>query len=172
VCALPLSLHTRPWGASGARHSLRPRYREGGKLMANLGRMARRDREGVFDRRVGKAKRAHHLTQERWARRKRAFAHPTIRHHPRKRMIQYSRDASDRSEKPRRTGSPACAGDDGILRRAAPSHSSQECLTPPCASAPPSDAPSWRDGVSPAAPESAASPTRGLSGSVSAHPSG
>jgi hypothetical protein len=30
-------------------------------------------------RRVGKAKRAHHLqyTQERWARRKRAFAHPT-----------------------------------------------------------------------------------------------
>jgi hypothetical protein len=25
-------------------------------------------------------------------------------------MIQYSRDASDRTEKPRRTGFPACAG--------------------------------------------------------------
>jgi hypothetical protein len=32
-------------GASGARHSLRPRFREGGKLLANLGRMARRECE-------------------------------------------------------------------------------------------------------------------------------
>src|SRR5664280_792572 len=45
-------------------------------------------------------------------------------HHPRKRMIQYSRDASDGSEKPWSTGSPACAGDDDFswsargLRRA------------------------------------------------------
>src|SRR5882757_762590 len=33
-------------------------------------------------------------------------------HHPRKRMIQYSRDSNDRSEKARRTGYPACAGYD------------------------------------------------------------
>src|ERR1700684_2604041 len=30
VCALPLPLHTRPWDASGARHSLRPQFGEGG----------------------------------------------------------------------------------------------------------------------------------------------
>jgi hypothetical protein len=32
-----------------------------------------------------------------------------------KAAIQYSRDANDRTEKPRRTGSPAFAGDDSIL---------------------------------------------------------
>jgi hypothetical protein len=31
------------------------------------------------------------------------------------RVIQYSRDASDRTEKPRRTGYPACAGYDDYL---------------------------------------------------------
>jgi hypothetical protein len=34
------------------------------------------------------------------------------RHRPRRRTIQYSRDVSDRTEKPRRTGSSACAEDD------------------------------------------------------------
>jgi len=34
------------------------------------------------------------------------------RHHPRKRVIQYPRDASDGIEKPRRTGYPAFAGYD------------------------------------------------------------
>src|SRR4051794_31568816 len=33
-------------------------------------------------------------------------------HHPRTRVIQYSRDSSDSTEKPRRTGYPACAGYD------------------------------------------------------------
>src|ERR1700736_3654968 len=33
------------------------------------------------------------------------------RHHPRKRVIQYSRDACDRMDR-RRTGCPACAGYD------------------------------------------------------------
>jgi hypothetical protein len=32
------------------------------------------------------------------------------------RVIQYSRDIGDKSRKPRRTGSPACAGDDESLR--------------------------------------------------------
>jgi hypothetical protein len=34
------------------------------------------------------------------------------RHHPRRRVIQYARGRSDRIEKPRRTGYPACAGYD------------------------------------------------------------
>jgi hypothetical protein len=38
------------------------------------------------------------------------------RHHPRMRVIQYSRGSSDRTDKPRRTGSPACAGDDSVGR--------------------------------------------------------
>ncbi|MEH2500969.1 hypothetical protein V1294_007448 [Bradyrhizobium sp. AZCC 1678] len=41
--------------------------------------------------------------------RKRAFSC----HHPRKRVTQYSRDSSDRTEKPQRTGYPAFAGYDG-----------------------------------------------------------
>jgi hypothetical protein len=36
-------------------------------------------------------------------------------HHPRKRVIQYSREADDRTAKPRRTGSLAFAGDDNCL---------------------------------------------------------
>jgi hypothetical protein len=35
-------------GASGARHSLRPLIAEGGKLMAKLARIARRDRETML----------------------------------------------------------------------------------------------------------------------------
>jgi hypothetical protein len=45
-------------------------------------------------------------------------ATPTSRHHPRKRVIQYSRDSSYRTEKPRRTGYPAFAGYDGCWFRA------------------------------------------------------
>src|SRR6476469_3678595 len=36
------------------------------------------------------------------------------------RAIQYSRDAGDRTERPRRTGYPACAGYDGCWWRRAP----------------------------------------------------
>jgi hypothetical protein len=42
-------LHTRPRGASGARHSLRPQLGGQGILVANLGRMAWRDLESVFE---------------------------------------------------------------------------------------------------------------------------
>src|SRR5450631_2463657 len=41
-------MHTRPRGASGARHSPRPHFGEGGKLRANLGQSMPRDRGGVF----------------------------------------------------------------------------------------------------------------------------
>src|SRR5882672_4847613 len=50
------------------------------------------------------------------ARREIAKLFPT-RHRPRRRAIQYSRDADDGIEKPRRTGYPACAGYDGVVRR-------------------------------------------------------
>ena len=59
-----------------------------GKVQANLGLCQSREREIVF-----------------------------TRHHPRRRVIQYSRDSIDKTEKPRRTGSPAFAGDDGVNRR-------------------------------------------------------
>jgi len=42
----------------------------------------------------------------------RSYAHNC--HRPRRRTIQYSRDVSDRTEKPQRTGSPAFAGDDSF----------------------------------------------------------
>ena len=42
-------------------------------------------------------------------------------HRPRRRVTQYSRGSSDRIDEPRRTGSPAFAGDDdGVLRRYLP----------------------------------------------------
>src|ERR1700736_520311 len=41
--------------------------------------------------------------------------HTPSRHHPRMRVIQYPRDVSERTEKPRRTGYPACAGYDGVV---------------------------------------------------------
>ncbi len=36
------------------------------------------------------------------------------RHRPRKRAIQYSREVSERTEQPSRTGCPACAGRDSV----------------------------------------------------------
>jgi len=39
----------------------------------------------------------------------------TLCHRPRRRAIQYSREAGDCAEKPRRTGYPACAGYEGSL---------------------------------------------------------
>jgi len=50
VCAFYSILHTRPRGASAARHSLRPYFGEGGNLRAYLGRRASRDRGSVFNR--------------------------------------------------------------------------------------------------------------------------
>src|SRR4029078_6997802 len=52
-----------------------------GKVQANLGRIAPRDCKRTLSR-----------------------------HHPRMRVIQYSRDVDDRTEKPWLTGYPACAG--------------------------------------------------------------
>ena len=41
------------------------------------------------------------------------------RHHPRRQVIQYSRDVNDRVDKPRRTGYPACAGYDDLVHSSA-----------------------------------------------------
>ena len=70
-------------GAARTRSSLRPLIEEGGKFLAKLGRNASRDREPIF----GVIARLDRATQ-------------------------YSRDVNDRTEKPRRTGSPAFAEDD------------------------------------------------------------
>jgi hypothetical protein len=65
-------------GAASIRSSLRPLFFGRANEDAKLGRSAPRDREVIFNR-----------------------------HHPRKRVTQYSRDSSDRIDRPRRTGSPA-----------------------------------------------------------------
>jgi hypothetical protein len=80
-------------GAASTRRSLRPLI-SWAKRFAKPGRNAPREGGGVFDGR------------ER---------HIFGCHRPRRRAIQYSRDVSDRTEKPRRTGSPACAWDDSCV---------------------------------------------------------
>jgi hypothetical protein len=50
VCIFYYHAHTRLSGASGARHSLRPQFGEGGKFRQNSGRMRRRDREAMSQR--------------------------------------------------------------------------------------------------------------------------
>ena len=51
-------------------------------------------------------------------------------HHPRKRVIQYSRDAGDGIERPRRTGYPACAGYDDRVWSCAFPHATSSFKTP------------------------------------------
>ena len=84
--------------AAGASSARLPRvlcFQRVRNFLANLGRSARRDCGGVS-----------HSSSP--ANRSRECA-PGDRL---RRAIQYSRDVSDRAERPRRTGSPACAGDD------------------------------------------------------------
>src|SRR5882724_13606001 len=81
--ALSVHIAHETSGAARIRHSLRPLIGEGEEILANLGRNASREREHTFRC-----------------------------HRPRKRPTQYSRDADDRTDKLRRTGSPAFAEDD------------------------------------------------------------
>ena len=80
-------LHTRP-RVQRAHPAFPAPSSMGDKDQANLGRDGPREREAVFSR-----------------------------HRPRRRTIQYSRDASNGIEKPRRTGYPACAGYDDRVQR-------------------------------------------------------
>ena len=64
-------------GAARIRHSLRPLDFGGVRIPANLGRNASRERGRIFSCR-----------------------------HPRRRVTQYPRDVSDRTDRPRRTGYP------------------------------------------------------------------
>src|SRR4051812_10363950 len=73
-------------GAARIRHSLRPLTTEGVRIPANLGRIVPRECGRVFGV---------------------VLAHAGT---------QYSRHASDRTEKPRRTESSACAEDDSFRR--------------------------------------------------------
>jgi hypothetical protein len=50
-------------------------------------------------------------------------------HHPRRRVIQYSRDANDGTERPRRTGYSAFAEYDGCGRRIGPRSTALTCNT-------------------------------------------
>jgi len=68
-------------GAARIRHSLRPLDERARKFLAKLGRNASRECGYIFNCR-----------------------------HPRRRVTQYSRDINDRTEKPRRTGSPPARG--------------------------------------------------------------
>jgi hypothetical protein len=80
-------------------------------LTAKLGRNAPRDREAVsrLAMTVLGCLKFESVASHR------ARARLTLNcHHPRMRVIQYSRDADDKTEKPRRTGSPAFAGDDDL----------------------------------------------------------
>jgi len=112
-------------GASSARHSLRPRFFQGETFTHSSGAMRGGNAEVCLERehchceeqgdeaihlsvllsRAWIASLALAMTAE--------LARGTLtRHHPRMRVIQYSRDADDGVEKPRRTGYPACAGYD------------------------------------------------------------
>src|SRR5437899_905575 len=92
--ALSVHIAHETAGAARTRHSLRPLIAEGGTFPPKLARTARRDREAVF----GNEMRAQ--TQ---------LSSPGL-----DRATQYSRGADDRTERPRRTGSPAFAGDDSF----------------------------------------------------------
>ncbi len=179
VCALPLLMHTRLSGASGARHSLRPLNEEGGTkdktsretrgenaksyvavmrpvgrkdetvaatAVRSLSRLRGRAGVGVPDRKWMLLGRQFPPPAALWRARRpppqagEVAASPASRpeqttcyphnslaleneneltlscHRPRRRAIQYSRDAEDGIERPRRTGSPACAGDDDLWR--------------------------------------------------------
>ena len=87
VCVFPCAFAHETAGAACTRHSLLPPSSRD-KVHASLGRIAPRKREHILNC-----------------------------HRPRRRTIQYSRDVNDRTDKPRRTGSPACAGDDSGMRR-------------------------------------------------------
>jgi len=104
VCAFYSILHTRPWGASSARHSLRPFRGRGDRNQANLAqRHAARMRRCVLPS----------LRAQRSNPPFRLLRHGLLRfarnddsncRHPRKPVIQYSRGSSDGFDRPQRTG--------------------------------------------------------------------
>src|SRR5438105_10474998 len=91
VCTFVCANRTRDRGCSVHPVFAAPSEQEGGKLMANLGRNAPREYRPTFSC-----------------------------HRPRRRTIQYSRDISDRTDRPRRTGYPAFAGYDDLKPRGYP----------------------------------------------------
>src|SRR6267154_4687702 len=95
--ALSVHIAHETAGAARIRHSLRPLISEGDDYLQTSGAMRRGivDTHSVSSSATGSAE---------WP--------PDDRL---RRTIQYSRDAYDRTEKPRRTGSPAFAGDDSFV---------------------------------------------------------
>jgi hypothetical protein len=125
-------------GASGARHSLRPDLQKAESARVNLEQACRETAKvcpqmmpfeidsGAGKRRPCAVPTIHRQPHAEWWARfhlrsssyGRRFCpparsrHKSDCHHPRRRATQYCRDADDRIERPRRTGSPACAGND------------------------------------------------------------
>jgi hypothetical protein len=96
VCILATNSAHEAAGASGARHSPRPLF-SGRMFLASLGRIAPRECEGVSYRHCERSEAIHAATKRkngllRCARNddRRTNASLSNRHHPRKRVIQYS----------------------------------------------------------------------------------
>jgi hypothetical protein len=101
-------------GASGARHSLCPLFCRGRKFLHNSG-APRREITGLYLAVIARSGAAKQSTPSMTAHLSSSSA---------KADDPVFRDINDRPEKPRRTGSPACAGDDSLLWSSAVPHRS------------------------------------------------
>src|SRR5437879_5704185 len=88
VCALFTTIAHETAGAARIRHSLRPLTSRGRENYLQTSGAVRRENANIHSTVIARLDRA----------------------------TQYPRDADDRTEKPRRTGSPAFAGDDSCVR--------------------------------------------------------
>jgi hypothetical protein len=122
VCVFTRAFAHETAGAARTRHSPLPLWE---RILARLGQIMPRDREAVS--------RSNHVIARSEATKQSILSlrrsmdcfaslamtflrsrHTHARHHPRMRVIQYSRDANDWIETTRRTGCPACAGHDSL----------------------------------------------------------
>jgi hypothetical protein len=97
VCASHSIIAHETAGAASTRHSLLPLFRGKG-IRASLGRVMRRENANAHS----------------------AVIIRLVRNCALGRVTQYSGGSSDRTDKPRRTGYPACAGYDDLVRRGYP----------------------------------------------------
>jgi hypothetical protein len=116
VCASHTTIAHETAGASGARHSPRPLFREGGNLMANLGRSARRECGRMEQRHCERSEAIHfRRTKKEWIASSQVLLAMTVF------KLSSSTKADDPVFQRRQRwsrgaaaywGSPACAGDD------------------------------------------------------------
>ena len=121
VCALSTRNGTRDRGCGAHPVFPAPSHKEGGKLIADLGRNTSRECK-VISTSLRGAKRRSNPSLRVWRYRLLRFARndggwlqcakSPYRRRPRKWTIQYPRESDDGIEKPRRTGCPGFAGHD------------------------------------------------------------